>query len=222
MPRSSSARLRAPSRTAKALGMRKGSKPCRLRPVGSMSGLRSRSPPGAGRMKRPSSACIMAGSSWSSPAGGRSRRARGRARDRRSWRRGSPACLSGEMPGHQRLDRSRSGGAMRGVGHGQQQVRALGRRRRLADHVQAVRDQGVLELQHARGAVRSILGLARPRPGGLGREVERGGLPGSARRPASPLARARRRQRRASDRGAFRSSRPAVEPGHAPPAASGS
>ena len=37
---------RAPSCTAKALGRRNGSKPCRLRPVGSTSVVRSRSPPG--------------------------------------------------------------------------------------------------------------------------------------------------------------------------------
>ena len=47
--------------TAKALGMRNGSKPCRLRPVGRIAGVRSRSPPGAGRTKRPSSACSNAG-----------------------------------------------------------------------------------------------------------------------------------------------------------------
>ena len=39
--------------------MRKGSKPCRLRPVGSIAGVRSTSPPGAGRTKRPSSALRM-------------------------------------------------------------------------------------------------------------------------------------------------------------------
>ena len=46
---SSRSACRAPSCTAKALGMRKGSKPCRLRPVGRIAGVRSRSPPGAGR-----------------------------------------------------------------------------------------------------------------------------------------------------------------------------
>ncbi len=35
--------------TAEALGSRNGSKPCRLRPVGRIAGVRSRSPPGAGR-----------------------------------------------------------------------------------------------------------------------------------------------------------------------------
>ena len=45
--------------------MRNGSKPCRLRPVGRMAGVRSRSPPGAGRTKRPSSACRMPAISWS-------------------------------------------------------------------------------------------------------------------------------------------------------------
>ena len=46
--------------------MRKGSKPCRLRPVGRMAGVRSRSPPGAGRTKRPSSARRRPAISWSS------------------------------------------------------------------------------------------------------------------------------------------------------------
>ena len=40
--------------------MRNGSKPCRLRPVGKTAGVRSRSPPGAGRMKRPPKARISA------------------------------------------------------------------------------------------------------------------------------------------------------------------
>ncbi len=63
---SSRSAWRAPSATAKALGIRNGSKPCRLRPVGRIAGLRRRSPAGAGRTKRPSSARSRAGSSCSS------------------------------------------------------------------------------------------------------------------------------------------------------------
>ena len=43
----------APSASAKAVGMRNGSKAWMLRPVGRISGLRIRSPPGTGAMKRP-------------------------------------------------------------------------------------------------------------------------------------------------------------------------
>jgi len=42
--------FRDEAETANALGMRNGSKPCTLRPVGSTAGVRIRSPPGAGRM----------------------------------------------------------------------------------------------------------------------------------------------------------------------------
>ena len=66
---------RAPSATANLLGRWKGSKPCRLRPVGSTAVVRSRSPPGAGRTNPPSSAWMIAGSSWS-VASRASRRAR--------------------------------------------------------------------------------------------------------------------------------------------------
>ena len=47
----SSSAWRAPSAIAKAPGMRNGSKPWMLRPVGSTFGLRSTSPPGAGATK---------------------------------------------------------------------------------------------------------------------------------------------------------------------------
>ena len=84
---------RRPAR-AKALGMRNGSKPCRLRPVGRIAGVRSRSPPGAGRMKRPSSA----------------RRMRGQSRDPapacdRCAARSCRASRIASLPGRQRLRR---------------------------------------------------------------------------------------------------------------------
>ena len=89
--------------------MRKGSKPCRLRPVGRIAGVRSRSPPGAGRMKRPSSACRMPAISWSS-ASRRSVAASSRRRPGRIVRvrpRGPlPASAADEG-----LDRARSGRA---------------------------------------------------------------------------------------------------------------
>ncbi len=55
----------APSRRANSVGIRNGSKAWMLRPVGRMSGLRIRSPPGTGAMKRPPSARSRAGISLS-------------------------------------------------------------------------------------------------------------------------------------------------------------
>ena len=75
---------------------------------------------------------------------------------------------------HDRLDRGpRRPQAVRGVGQRGQHVDALLHARRLADHVQAVRDQGVFEFQHGRvEALDARRRLAAPRRLGL-REVER-------------------------------------------------
>ena len=118
--------------------------------------MRSRSPPGAGRMKRPSSARRSAGISWSS-ASSRSVAASSRRQ-----------VVVGRPAGDQRLDRRPvRTDAPRRLGHGEQQVDPLLGRGRLADDVEAVRDQRVLELEDRPAQLADAgLGLL-GRPGGL-------------------------------------------------------
>ena len=79
--------------------------------------------------------------------------------------------------GHERLQRGPLGPhGMRRLGHGQQHVDPLGRRGRLADDVQSVRDQRVFEFEHG-GGERADLRGRRVAPGRLGRrEVDGGSL----------------------------------------------
>ena len=130
--------------------MRKGSKPCRLRPVGSTAGVRSTSPPGAGRTKRPSRALRMPAISWSSAS-----RPSVAASSRSMASVGSPAigparvsAISGVAPSTRAAIAARSGRAPCAASAiDKQEVDALLGAGRLADHVQAVRDQGVFELE---------------------------------------------------------------------------
>ena len=203
---------RAPSRTAKALGMRNGSKPCRLRPVGRTCGVRSRSPPGAGRTKRPSSARRRPASSRSCE-----QQAVGRARVPRSAASCSgvpcrPSAAAGVAPCDQGLDRSAVRQRRRGrLGHREQQVGALGGRRRRADHVQAVRDQRVFEFEHGGGDTLHDRASQRRRPR-RARRVARSSVRGLRLDQRGEVARARRwrpgRAPRQRSSEALRSSRP--------------
>ena len=182
---SSRSAWRAPSRTAKALGMRNGSKPCRLRPVGRIAGVRSRSPPGAGRTIAAVERAQDAGdlvSCAQQPVGV------GEFAQRSELR---PACRAGRArlrrrACDERLDR----GALR---HGAEVDSAIASSRSArsaatarADDVQAVRDQRVFELEHRVGE-RCDLRLGVVAPGRLGGgEVElRRPAPGSARRASA-------------------------------------
>jgi hypothetical protein len=134
--------------------MRKGSKPCRLRPVGRMAGVRSRSPPGAGRTKPASSAWIRPGSlvvlGHQTVAAGQlfqQRQAGGR-------RPPCPPATSdlGDWPATSACTVSRSSRwPCDASASDMQQVHALRLGGHRAHHVQAVRDQRVFQLQHLLG-----------------------------------------------------------------------
>ena len=131
--------------------MRKGSKPWRLRPVGRIAGVRSRSPPGAGRMKRPSSAFRIAEISWSS-ASQRSVSARFRktrkalvirlqtAQPQRLFRRSASD--------NSRQRRPVGPHAMRRVRHRFQHLHALISRRCGPDDMKPMGDQRIFKLQN--------------------------------------------------------------------------
>ena len=146
-------------------------------PVGRIAGVRSRSPPGAGRMKPAVERADHApGSRAPGPAAGRSRRASGR--DRSTHRRPVvPPCraaASGGRPSTRAATASRSGRAPpEASAIASSMSIALFRRWRLADDMQAVRDQRVFELEDG-GAERADarLGLPVPRRLGLG-QIER-------------------------------------------------
>jgi hypothetical protein len=181
-------------------------------------GVRSTSPPGAGRTKRPSSARSRPGARCRWPAGRRCRPAPSAARRRR---RGRPARqrLRGwrRRPGLER-DRRRPGPRRCAPRHGHSRsTRSAGVG--AADHVQAVRDQRVLQLEHLLGQpLHGAASIAAPSPSP--RPVRP--APGPARRPGPGSARSSDSRRwrlppagpgpRQRSSEAFRSSRPRYRP----------
>jgi hypothetical protein len=179
--------------------MRKGSKPCRLRPVGSTAGCASRRhrvP--AARSGRPARAGCRR-SRCPAPAGVRSassaRRQGARVvRTARAVQRllGRGAATSASM-----VARSRPASTSASHMASSRSTRSAGDWR-LAHHVQAVRDQRVFQLQHLLGQVRHA-GLRRGAPGGLGRgQFQRRGLALQQHGQVGPFGAASGVERRAS------------------------